>query len=134
MTRYLFDSGIANEYMNRRPKVFDRARAAVAAGARIGVCVPVLGELLYGIGSSSTRDANLRKLRVALKAWVLWPFDREAAAEFGRLAAFLRRTGRPMQTIDVQLAAVALTLGGTVVTADSDLSAVPGLSVENWAA
>lgn len=40
-----------------------------------------------------------------------------------------------MQQIDIQIAAIALTLGNcTVVTTDSDLSAVPGLPVENWTA
>jgi tRNA(fMet)-specific endonuclease VapC len=63
----------------------------------------------------------------------VWPFDLAAAKEFGRLQAFLRRTGRPMQEIDVMIAAIALTLGNcTVVTSDSDLLAVPGLAVENW--
>jgi tRNA(fMet)-specific endonuclease VapC len=39
-----------------------------------------------------------------------------------------------MQQIDMMVAAIAMTLGNcTVVTTDSDLSAVPGLSVENWA-
>lgn len=39
-----------------------------------------------------------------------------------------------MQVIDIMIAAVALTLGNcTVVSKDSDLSAVPGLAVENWA-
>jgi tRNA(fMet)-specific endonuclease VapC len=33
------------------------------------------------------------------------------------------------------IAAIALSLGNTtVVSADSDLAAVPGLTVENWAA
>ena len=50
-----------------------------------------------------------------------------------RLLAELARLGRPMQTIDIQIAAIALTLGNCiVVSADSDLSAVPGLSVEHW--
>ena len=63
----------------------------------------------------------------------VWPYTNEAAAEFGRLFAELRRIGRAMQQIDIQIAAVAFSLGTcTVVTADSDLSAVPGLTVENW--
>jgi tRNA(fMet)-specific endonuclease VapC len=38
-----------------------------------------------------------------------------------------------MQTVDIMVAAVALSLGDcTVVSADSDLVAVPGLTVENW--
>ena len=64
---------------------------------------------------------------------ILWPYDKPAAEIYGRLAAELRRLGRPMQQIDIQIAAVALNLGNcTVVTTDSDLSAVPGLTVESW--
>ena len=44
---------------------------------------------------------------------------------FGRIFAELRRIGRPMQQIDIQIAAIALSLGNcTVVSADSDLAAV----------
>jgi tRNA(fMet)-specific endonuclease VapC len=39
-----------------------------------------------------------------------------------------------MQVVDRMIAAIALSLGKcTVVSADSDLTAVPGLTVENWA-
>jgi predicted nucleic acid-binding protein len=39
-----------------------------------------------------------------------------------------------MQQIDIQIAAVAAALGDcTVVSGDSDLPAIPGLTVENWA-
>ena len=65
---------------------------------------------------------------------MIWPFTESAAEEFGRLAAHLKRTGRAMQQIDIMIAAIALSLGNTtVVTMDSDLAAVPGLNVENWA-
>jgi tRNA(fMet)-specific endonuclease VapC len=46
----------------------------------------------------------------------------------------LKRIGRPMQQIDIMIAAIAFSLGNcSVATADSDLAAVPGLLVENWA-
>lgn len=39
-----------------------------------------------------------------------------------------------MQQIDIQTAAIAMSLGQcTVVSGDADLAAVPGLTVENWA-
>lgn len=135
MRRFLLDSGIAQAYLNRRPKVFGRARVEVAAGNQLGICTPVLGELVYGVEYSSTRAANWKRLRVGLKAWTIWPYTEAAAEQYGRLAAELRRIGRPMQQIDIQLAAIALILKNcTVVSADSDLLAVPGLAVENWAA
>jgi len=38
-----------------------------------------------------------------------------------------------MQKIDIQIAAVALTLGNCVViTKDSDFAAIPGLQIEDW--
>ncbi len=95
--------------------------------------MPVVAELFYGMEFSSTRDENLRRLRRALSGLICWPFDRAAAEEYGRLAAQLRRVGRPMQTMDIMIAAIALSLGDcAVVSADSDLAAVPGLTVENW--
>jgi len=45
----------------------------------------------------------------------------------------LKRRGRIIQQIDIQVAAIALTLGDcTVVTADSDFAAIPGLVIEDW--
>jgi tRNA(fMet)-specific endonuclease VapC len=132
--RYLLDTGIASDYMNRRRGVFERARAETAGGNRVGIGMPVLAELWFGIERSESRDRNLRNLRRALSDWLLWPFDEPAAEAFGRIAAELRETGRPMQQIDMMIAAIALSLGNTtVVSADSDLSAVPALTVENWA-
>lgn len=62
------------------------------------------------------------------------PGTEEAAFEYGRIAAELRRIGRPIGQNDIMIAAIALTLGNcTVATMDSDMSAVMGLSVENWA-
>lgn len=60
------------------------------------------------------------------------PFDRPAAEEYGRVYAELRRAGQIIQQVDMQIAAVARSLGDcTVVPADSDLATVPGLAVEN---
>jgi tRNA(fMet)-specific endonuclease VapC len=133
MRRFLLDTGIVGDFINHRRGVDSRVREARLSGARIGTCLPVVGELFAGIEGSATRDRNLARLRNGLARLPCWPFDRKAAEEFGRLAAEMRRRGRPLQQIDLQVAAIALTLGNcTVVTTDSDFSAVPGLTVENW--
>jgi tRNA(fMet)-specific endonuclease VapC len=134
MTRFLLDTGIAGDFIDRRRGVFERAREETARGNRIGIGPPVLAELAYGIEQSASRERNMQSLRTALAAWKLWPFDEKAAFEYGRIAAELRRMGRPMQSIDIMVAAIAFSLGKcTVVSSDNDLLAVPGLSVENWA-
>jgi tRNA(fMet)-specific endonuclease VapC len=134
MKRFLLDTGIAGWYINRRRGVFERAEREAAAGNHVGICTPVLCELAHGVEYSSSSRLNLQRLRLALATWTVWPLTDAAAFEYGRLAAELQRRGRAMQQIDVQIAAVALTLGRcTVVSADTDLLAVPGLAVENWA-
>ena len=134
MRRYLLDSGIASDYINLRHGVRERAKLVMAAGGKIGTGTPVLGELIAGIEFSATRNENLKRLERALPVWIVWPFDEKAAWEYGRLRAELRRRGRDMQQVDVQIAAIALSLGATTdVSSDSDLAAIPGLRVENWA-
>ena len=135
MTRYLLDTGIAQDFVNARNRVTEAVDRQRNLGNRIGICTPVLGELWSGVEGSATRDDNARKLLVALSRLILWPYDKAAAERFGQLFTHLRRTGRAMQQIDIQIAAIALSLGNTVVvSSDSDLAAVPGLVVENWAA
>lgn len=134
MRRFLLDTGIAGDFIDRRRGVYEHARDVVALGNRVGIGIPVLAELVYGLEQSASRDRNMQRLRTALPAWRVWPFDNKAAFEYGRLAAELKRIGRPMQQVDIMIAAIAFSLGNcSVVTADSDLAAVPGLPVENWA-
>lgn len=131
--RYLLDSNALTSLMNKREPVTHRAKEARRRGCRLGTCEPVVAEMLAGIEGSASREANLLRLNRGLKRLACWPLDRQASEAYGRLAAELRRRGRPMQVVDMMLAAIALSLGNcTVITTDSDLWAVPGLPVENW--
>lgn len=133
MKRYLLDTGAAADYVFRRRGVFQKSNEAVTRGHRIGICVPVLGELWSGVYSSASRDRNEKRLLQQLSDFVVWPYTEEAAREFGRLFADLKRVGRPMPQIDIQIAAISLTLGNcTVVTKDSDFHDIPGLDHEDW--
>jgi len=133
MRRYLLDTNMAGHVIEKRSGVDDRVREARRKGGRIGIGIPVLAELYYGVEFSSTREKNLQKMQRAISGWTIWPFEVKAAAEFGRLRAELRRLGRPMQVIDIMIGAIAFTLGDCiVVSSDSDLASVPGLTVENW--
>lgn len=133
MKRYLLDSNAVTSLINRREPLIERVRSARRQGFRIGTCEPVVAELYYGLELSSSRDKNMVRLRRGLSRIICWPLDRRASKAYGRLAAELRRSGRPMQVIDIMMASIALSLGNcTVITTDSDLSAVPGLDVENW--
>ena len=133
MKRYLLDTNAAGDYINRRNQVRERATTEMARGNRIGITFPVLAELWFGVENSASRDRNSTSGhgQLGMDDMAVWHRGREV---YGRLATALRRAGRPMQQIDLMIASVALSLGNcTVVTQDSDLTSVPGLSVENWA-
>jgi tRNA(fMet)-specific endonuclease VapC len=90
--------------------------------------------IVAGLEASSSREASWDIARRTLGKLVCWPFDKSAAYQYGRIFADLKRRGRVIQQIDMMIAAIAFSLGNcTVVSSDSDLSAVPGLAVENWA-
>lgn len=132
--RYLLDTGPAFDCMFRRRDVHERVRVARARGARVGICLPVLGEIIAGVEGSASRERTWNVVRRTVGSFVLWPYDKPAAHEFGRIFAELRRRGRPMQQVDVMIAAIAQSLGNcTVVTGDSDFATIPGLKIENWA-
>ena len=133
--RYLLDTGIAQDFQEDRNGVRDRAIAERNSGHRVGICVPVLGELWSGVECSASRERNLRSLRQAVLWWTLWPYTEDAAAEFGRIFAELKRAGRPIRQVDMQIGAIACTLPHCIVVSkDSDLRSITGLTVENWAA
>ena len=132
--RYLLDTGIAQDFQEDRHGVRARADAERHRGHRIGICVPVLGELWAGVEGSISRERNVQRLRRALSRLFLWPYTNEAAQEYGLVFTELRRAGRVIQQIDMQIGAIARTLPNCfVITKDADLSAIPGISVENWA-
>ena len=95
----------------------------------------MLAELAFRAEGSPRRERNLLRLKQALDVWKLWLVDTATAFEYGRLAFELKKAGRPIGQNDIWIAAIALALGNcTVVSMDGDLSTIPGLNVENWAA
>ena len=131
---YLLDTGIAQDYQAGRGGIRERAIEHRKSGHRIGICVPVLGELWSGVECSSSRQRNLEKLRQALSTLRIWPFTAECAEEYGRIFAELRRAGRIIQQVDMQIGAIARTLPNCIIVSkDADLSAISGITVENWA-
>ena len=133
MSKYLLDSNAFADCIFHRRGVDQRVKQSRRQGHIIGTALPVVAEMLGGIEFSQTRERNLLILNRKLSLFRLWPFTLDVAREYGRLFAELRRIGRPMQVIDMMIAATARTFSDSiVVTTDTDLSAVPGLKVEDW--
>jgi len=98
------------------------------------ISMPSVGELWYMVYKSSQLEANARKLENLLQSLVILAFDQAAARHFGRLRAELHRVGRPIPSIDLQIAAIAVDLNLTVLTSDAHFGNIPGLRLNNWIA
>lgn len=61
------------------------------------------------------------------------PFDDEAAVEYGKICATLRRQRTPIGAIDMLIAAHAKAKGLIIVTNNvREFERVEGLELENW--
>lgn len=90
------------------------------------------GELLFGVN----RRPDATRLNALIEGFVrsveIMPFDHAAAACYGELRAVMRRAGKALTSLDMLIAAHALSLGATLVTSDQAFRHVPGLAVEDW--
>jgi tRNA(fMet)-specific endonuclease VapC len=118
---------------------FLKAEATVTAAVRrVGVeklylCAPVWSELWFGACKSLQVAENQARLRDLSAHIPSLPFDDRAAEQCGEIRALLARQGRPIGPYDLQIAAIALTMGLCLVTRNvSEFKRVPGLKIENW--
>ena len=131
--RYLLDSGPAFDYLFKRQGVDARVTGLRQKGSKVGICIPVLGEIVGGLEASGSRDSSWRVARPRLAKLICWPYEKSAAYLYGQIFAELKKSGRIIQQIDKQVAAIALAIGDcTVVSYDADLKKIPGLAVEDW--
>jgi tRNA(fMet)-specific endonuclease VapC len=92
----------------------------------------VASELRFG--AEKLGSARLtRQLGIILSALDILPLDEPADRHYAKLRWHLEQRGSPIGPNDLLIAAHALALECTVVTAnDREFSRVPGLKVVNW--
>jgi tRNA(fMet)-specific endonuclease VapC len=97
------------------------------------LCTISLMELEYGMARSARPERLQKLLQVMRIRHRVIDFDSQAAAQAGRLKAFLASSGLPIGPYDLQIAGIALAHKLTVVTHNTtEFSRVPGLQVEDW--
>jgi tRNA(fMet)-specific endonuclease VapC len=132
---YLLDTNAVIALLRNRPNsVRERLRAAMATGALMVVSPIVLFELWYGVARSQHQRENAERLRVFLSGAIdVVSFDREDAAIAGDLRAALEKAGAPIGPFDLLIAAQALRLRATLVTANvSEFARIEGLTWQDW--
>jgi tRNA(fMet)-specific endonuclease VapC len=104
--------------------------------SEVAVPQPVLAEIAYGIARlpRSRRRADLERRADLIRAEIPRADWTDAvSAAFGTIKATLERSGKRIEDFDAAIAAHALAVGGTLVTANVEqMTRVPGLAVEDW--
>lgn len=100
----------------------------------IGISVITLAELEYGVTKSSRPAKNREALEQFVSPLEVAPFDRQATAAYGRLRTTLEKKGQPIGSMDLLIAAHAISLDVRLITHNvKEFGRVPGLRIEDWA-
>ena len=129
---YLLDSNVWITFL-RKPHSPVVPRLQARMPAEIRVCSVVVGELYYGCLRSAKPVDNRTKVDALFAPYSSLPFDDRAADRFATLRRHLKTLGTPIGPYDLQIAAIALVNGCTLVTHNTgEFSRVPGLLLEDW--
>jgi len=131
--RYLLDTDIC-VYMARRKPVRLMARLDQVWPGELAMSIVTYLELVFGGMKSRQPEAALTRVEQIRDLVPLAPLTADVAREYGRIRIELEKKGLPIGPFDLLIAAHALSLGLTLVTANvREFARVPGLRVENWA-
>jgi tRNA(fMet)-specific endonuclease VapC len=131
--QYLLDTNICIYLIKQKPpKVL--ARFQTLALSDIGLSSITVAELEYGVCKSQQPEKNRAALMQFLIPLEIVAFDQTAATLYGSIRSDLERRGLVIGSMDMLIAAQALSLGGTLVTNNvREFSRIANLSLENWA-
>ncbi len=132
MMKYMLDTNICIYIIKRKPvEVIERFRQL-----RISqVCVSsiTLSELEYGVIKSSKPEQNHSALAQFMAPIEILPYGDAAAQHYGELRVYLEKHGTPIGSLDMLIAAHALSTGCILITNNvKEFERVPNLEIDNW--
>ena len=129
--RYLLDTNSLSDLI-RNPQGPVAQRISSAGESTVCTSIIVAAELRFGAKKSGSSKLAER-VNLILSALSILPLEAPADRHYGEVRHQLARQGKPIGPNDLLIAAQALALDLTVVTANvQEFSRVPSLGVENW--
>ena len=127
----LLDTNIVS-YILKKSDAAVLQRFAKVPYERRAISVITEAELRYGLAKVPFSILAHSQVPEFLSKISILPWDSAAAIVFGHLRAAREKIGKPIQTLDLQIAAHALALGAILVTRDAGFRDIPGLVCEDW--
>jgi tRNA(fMet)-specific endonuclease VapC len=129
--QFLLDTNILSDLV-RNPQGRIAKRIAREGEKSICTSIVVASELRFGAEKSGS-ERLASQLEAILAVIDIVPLEEPADRQYARIRKYLEDRGTPIGPNDLLIAAHALALDQTVITAnDREFSRVPGLKVENW--
>ena len=130
--KYLLDTNICIALIRQKPAVLIQRLTSLQPGDA-GISAITLAELFHGVEKSARPEQNMSALEQFLLPLDLADFDLDAALAYGKIRADLERTGQLIGSMDMLIAAHAVSLGAIMVTNNvQEFQRVKGLFVEDW--
>ncbi|MDD5760267.1 MAG: type II toxin-antitoxin system VapC family toxin [Desulfobulbaceae bacterium] len=99
----------------------------------IGISSITLSELRYGVAKSTHQEKNTKALDEFITPLEVVSFDEEAAHVYGNIRATLEKAGTPIGSMDMLIAAHAVSLGIPLVTNNArEFVRIPALNIIDW--
>lgn len=130
--KVMLDTNICIDLIGDRPPSLLERVTSHAVGD-IGISVITLAELEYGVSKSSRPAKNREALEQFVSPLEVALFERQAAAVYGRLRAALEKKGQSIGSMDLLIAAHAVSLDVRLITHNvGEFGRVAGLRCEDW--
>ena len=129
--RFLLDTNILSDLV-RNPQGTVTDHILREGEGSICTSIVVAAELRFGAEKRGSRRLSTQ-LETILSAIEILPMEEPTDRQYAKLRCHLEKAGTPIGPNDMLIAAHALSLGLTLVTANqNEFHRVPGLAVENW--
>lgn len=130
--KVMLDTNICIYIIEQKPQsVLERFRAFQVGD--VGISSITLAELQYGAMKSARPRQNRESLKEFIAPLDVASFDIAASEAYGEIRASLEKSGRPIDAMDLLIAAHALSLDARLATNNErEFRRVRGLHVENW--
>jgi tRNA(fMet)-specific endonuclease VapC len=127
---FIFDSNHISSLLRPRYKVLLN-RISNDETNTLVLCEPVIYEVEKGLLHKNA-EQQFERFQDMLPLFTVMPIQLVDWRVAAVLWATARQNGKQLADIDLLVAAVALRLGGTVVTNDKDFAHLPTVPTENW--